>query len=79
MNITGAKKAVIKYRAIRNRGNYAIIYVDRETGVVWTNEYTNPYSWTQYDSASITAVSSEITVKDVTETALQLCEEYSRI
>lgn len=32
MKITGAKKAVTEYRKIIKRGNYPIMYVDREDG-----------------------------------------------
>lgn len=79
MKITGAKKAVTEYRKIIKRGNYPIMYVDREDGFVWTDEHVSKGSYTNYRSDAITTVNCEITVKAVTETALQLCNEYQKI
>lgn len=79
MKITGAKKAVTEYRKIIKRGNYPIMYVDREDGFVWTDEHVSEGSYTNYRSDAIMTVNCEITVKAVTETALQLCNEYQKI
>ncbi len=53
VNTKSIKKAVEEFKNIKKRGNYPIMYFDREEGDAWTNEYVDTVSYTRYNNPAI--------------------------
>lgn len=89
MKITGYEKALKEYREWKSidRRYYASIMLDRYTGEVWCDTFTDCNSWEEYDDPAIINMGIEIAMRcgdftvnatTVKEVAEILCDEYAK-
>lgn len=52
------KKAIEECKKIKKCGLYAIMYCDTRNGKIWTNEYTNYWSYTHYEDSAVINVTA---------------------
>ena len=81
MKITGVKKAIGDYKSWMSRryGNAANIMLDKSTGEVWTDVFTDCNSWIEYHSESIISLLSYIRQRTDEELSMQLLKTYAEM
>ena len=81
MKITGVKKAIGDYKdwISRRYGNAANIMLDKSTGKVWTDVFTDCNSWIEYHSESVISLLSYIRQRTDEELSMQLLKTYAEI